>query len=216
MGTIVIVVIVIFVALFIIGVVGKSNEKNKLAVKKKTRDDLEFSEFEAALSKKINYVKNAENNLLLTIYPSWVDLLGVNENGEVHKLDPSYPKKTIVSSNFETEINEINEELNGNFTYKFNIPTDLEVKNIEVETRDLYHVLEFIDYLEEGIWVVAVSEYSKKTGLKIYVKNMDNQDEEISYDAAVLIKKEAGVNLSITLSTECITERHEVKHLLKK
>jgi len=216
MGTTVIIVILILIALIVLGIIGKSKEKNTPKKKYSERDDLEFSEFTSVIDKKIIEIMDSGNNSLMTIYPAWASLLGVDDDGTVRVLDPNYSKKTIISKNFETEIEEINKELNGNFTYKFNIPVDIEINKIQVEKLETYHVLEFIDSLTEGFFVLKLSDFSKKNRVKFYIVNVNNEDEEISYNSAILVKNENGVNKSLTLSTNCITQEHNVKHLLKK
>ncbi|MDD4673322.1 MAG: hypothetical protein PHI03_10345 [Bacteroidales bacterium] len=217
MGTIVIIVIVIFIGLVIIGSFGKSDEKNKLKEKYSARDNLELSEFESVLTKNIIKVHDFEHNNLLTFYPAWTELLGMDDDGAVRASNPSSSKSGILSNRYETDIAELNQELNGNYTLLFNIATDVEIETIQViDSLDSYHVLEFIEALVEGFWVIEVSEFSKKTGIKIYINNENNEEEEISYTSAILIKNEDGVTKSLTLRSSCITKNHEVKHLIKK
>ncbi|MBN2834695.1 MAG: hypothetical protein JXR48_06980 [Candidatus Delongbacteria bacterium] len=195
----------------------KVYEKIKLKKKNSVREKMEYVEFKAIVNKFIFEVKDFENNLLLKIYPAYAQVFTIEEDG-VLNFDIKSSKTIILSKEFKKEYSDLKQELSCDFNFVYNIPIDINRKIIKVESAEIFHSLDFINYLEEGFWVFQPSEYSKENNIKFYIVDIedDKEDVEINFYSTVLISNIDGVNYSQTMSVNSIIREKNLSHHLDK
>lgn len=186
--------------------IGKSSDETKKKLERAEKEVLEYDRVKAA---KITTVIDSNTNELLIFYPACIEPLGVDDDGAIRSLGDNKSKMILLPSEFYSDIEDLRKELNDKFTLAYIIFIDAEKNTININDLESNEILEIVNYLDYGPWVVVRTKYSIDNGKEFIINTMDG-DINLDKRAAILVKREDGQKFSATLDTDFLTQERRI------